>query len=118
MKTFSALTCLLLTWIPARAGNVAIVHSRDFVPIIYQMPVVYQAPVVYFGPVIYQSAVTYLSGLEAGAPICLPPCDASPNVIYIGGGGGECRNYNPCSPIIYFGHLQAARQGYQFTRPR
>src|ERR1043166_457258 len=117
MKTTCAAACLLLALIPARAGQVASVPARDFVPIIYQMPVVYQAPVVYFGPVIYQSAVAYASGVDPGAPLCVQPCGASPNVIYIGGGGPGC-NYNPCSPIIYFGHLQAARPGYQFTRPR
>ena len=83
-------------------------------PVVYQVPVVYEAPVVYQAPVIFHAPPIFdLAGLGC--------CPRSPNVIYV---GGPCayRNaryqYNPCSPVIYFGRGEAYQRGYQFSHPR
>ncbi len=89
--------------------------------VVYEGPVVYQAPVIYYGPVIYQASVIYqLACSPFFNPALCQSGAESPAVIYTGRG----LRYEIPTPfcqsptVIFFGHEQARRQGYQFTRPR
>jgi hypothetical protein len=122
MKTLLLLALLAASFAASNLqGQIYITGAPEPVPaVVYQAPVVYQVPVVYEAPVVYQAPVVFQAPVQfdlGGAGCCRP----SPNVIYV---GGPCayRNaayqYNPGSPVIYFGRGESYQRGYQFSHPR
>ena len=97
-------------------------HTSNADTVVYEGPVVYQAPVIYYGPVIYQASVIYQMAFNPYFNPAICACRAdSRAVIYTGRGLRVYENISAdCqSPtVIFFGHEQARRQGYQFTRSR
>jgi hypothetical protein len=87
-------------------------------PVVYTQPVVYQAPPVVLQVPVYAQQEAPL--LYAPPPPCYGP---SSDVIYVAGPGSCQQDYclpRRCEPsnVIYFGRMQACREGYQFRHPR
>ena len=96
-------------------------HTSNADTVVYGGPVIYQAPVIYYGPVIYEASVIYQMAFNPYFNPAICACRAdSPAVIYTGRGLRYENTALDCqSPtVIFFGHEQARRQGYQFTRSR
>lgn len=126
MKTLMAAVFLGASLIAVCAQDVFVLGGPGSSPV---PPIVYQPPVVTGAP-----ATTYQAYYPVhipAAPICgayASPTysgyySSDPNVIYIGGPGTCGPNYyhSPrySSPnVIYFGHEQAYRHGYNFRHCR
>jgi hypothetical protein len=124
MKTILViLVAGLLAAAPLRAQD-----DSNTSPVVYSSTVVYQAGVVYTAPVVYQAPVYYVSPSTpqsaCPAPACSAVCYPQPasTITYIGGGQTHTAVYYPScnsgTQVIYFGHGQAASQGYQFSNRR
>jgi hypothetical protein len=87
-------------------------------PVVYAQPVVYQAPPVFVQAPVYvqQPAPLFCA---AQAPPCYGPAS---QFIYVPGPGSCQQDYcapRRCDPnVIYFGRMQACREGYQFGHAR
>src|SRR3954470_6618374 len=93
-------------------------------PVAAPAPVVYAQPVAYQAPPVFVQAPVYV---QQPAPLfCAaqpPPCYGAPSqVIYVAGPGSCEPDYcapRRCDPnVIYFGRIQACREGYEFGRAR